>query len=236
MITLAVILRVDIDNPYGWQNFGKKTLNYLRLNWWFPAAKKLGYLKSLDELLDDLEARKIPATLFFTKFTTPKNLEPYKKHEVGAHLISARNYNEFLKELSQISKKLHRKIQGFTKHGSGKQKLCRTHTTKYEPDKYIDWAKKANLEYFLGNSENPEEKPYFAGNVLVYPSAFWIHKNYRADKHTINWLAEESKNRDIIVLLHPYNWATNKQVRKDYEKIITKVSTFKELSSSAFSV
>lgn len=102
---MSVILRIDVDNPYGWQTLGKKILNYLRLNWWFPAVKKFGYLKFLGELLGDLEARKIPAAFFFTRFTTPKNLEPYKKHEVGAHLISARNCKGFLKELNQISEK-----------------------------------------------------------------------------------------------------------------------------------
>ena len=94
---MGVILRVDVDNAYGWQTLEMKTLNYLRLNWWFPAIKKLGYLKFSDELLNDLEARGIPAVFFFTKFTTPKNLESYEKYEVGAHLISARNYKEFLK-------------------------------------------------------------------------------------------------------------------------------------------
>ena len=228
---VAVILRIDVDNPYGWHTQKKKVLNYLRLNWWFPAIKKLGYLKFSDELLNDLEARGIPAAFFFTKFTTPKNLESYEKYEVGAHLISTRNYKEFLKELNQISKKLHRKIQGFTKHGSGKLKLCRTHTPKYEPDKYVYWAQKANLKYFLGNRENPEEKPFFVNGVLVYPSAFWIQKKYRADKYTIDWLAEESKHRDIVVLLHPQSWATNRQVRKDYEKIMDKIDKFTPLEA-----
>jgi len=224
---MGVILRIDVDNPYGWQRFGGKAKNYLRLNWGFPALKKLGYLNSLDKLLNDLEARNISATFFFTKFTTPRNMAKYTKYFVGAHLISTRNYAEFQKELDQISKKLHRKIYGFTKHGSGKLKLCRTHAPRYEPNKYIDWAQKANLQYFLGNGENPEEKPFYIGNVLVYLSAFWIHSNYRAQKYTIDWLAEESKDRDIIVLLHPYNWLTNNQIREDYEKMMDKIDTFK---------
>lgn len=224
---MGVILRIDVDNPYGWQSFGKKTLNYLRLNWGFPAIKKLGFLKFLDILVDDLGERSVQASFFFTTITTPKNLEAYKRHEVGVHLVSAQSFNEFLRELNQISEKTHREIRGFTKHGSGKIKLCRTHAPEYKQEKYIDWAQKANLKYFLGNGENPKEKQFFAGNVLIYPSAFWMSKDRRADKYDVDWLVKETKNRDIVVLLHPYNWATSPQIRKDYEKIMDKIDTFK---------
>ena len=232
-VELGVILRIDVDNPYGWQTGWRKILNYLRLNWWFPAVKSLGYLIFLDELLDDLEARDVPAVFFFTELTVPKNLERYKDYEVGAHIVSAGSYDEFLVELNDISGRLQRRIHGFTKHGSGKLKLSRRHEPLYDLDEYVKWAQKAKLRYFLGNGENPEERPFFVGDVLVYPSAFWINKNYRADKYDLEWLAEESEKRDIIVLLHPYNWATNEQVRNDYEEILSRVDRFVTLRSIA---
>jgi hypothetical protein len=223
---MGVILRIDVDTPYGWQRFVEKAINYLRLNWWFPALTTLGYLHSLDRLLDDLDARNIPAMFFFTRFTTPTNIERYKKYNVGAHIISAQNYTEFQKELEYISNKLHRKISGFTKHGSGKLKLCRTHTPQYELTTYINWAQKAKQQYFLGNGENPEEKGFYVDNVLVYPSAFWINRNYRSQKYTIDWLAEAAKDKTVIVLLHPYNWFINKQIKADYDCLIEKIDNF----------
>jgi len=226
---IGVILRIDVDNTYGWSSFGKKALNYLSLNYWFPPIKKLGYLKFLDALLKDLETRGIPATFFFTKFTTPKNLELYKKYEVGPHVVLAKNYYQFINELNQISKKLDRKFRGFTKHGSGELKLSRRHSPEYTPRKYVEWAQKAKLKYFLGNGENPEQKPYRINNVLVYPSAFWLNEAYRAKKYNIDWLAEESGKRDIVVLFHPYRWTTSPQVRKDYEKMMEKINNFKTL-------
>jgi hypothetical protein len=227
MVCMGVTIRIDVDTPYGWQSLGAKARNYLRLNWWFPAVTKLGYLHSLNILLNDLMARNIPAAFFFTKFTTPTNMEKYTKYFVGAHLISARNYNEFQKEIDQISNGLNRKICGFTKHGSGKLKLCRTHAPQYEQNKYVDWAQKAKLLYFIGNGENPDEMPFYIGTVKVYPSVFWINRYYRDQKYSIEWLAEESTDRDIIVLIHPYYWLTKNQVRKEYEKMIDKIDNFK---------
>lgn len=228
---MGVILRIDVDSPYGWQSFGKKVFNYLRHYYWFPAIKKLGYLESLDKLVNDLEKRNVPAIFFFTVLTIPKNMEPYGTYEVGPHIVSARNYKQFIDELNQISKKLQRKPRGFTKHGSGKLKLSRRHAPEYTPEKYIEWAQKAKLKYFLGNGENPEEKPYKVNDVLVYPSAFWLNEAYRAKRYDINWLAKESNKRDIIVLFHPYEWATNPQVRKDYERMMDKINNFKTLDA-----
>jgi len=82
-------------------------------------------------------------------------------------------------------------------------------------------------EVFPRKQLNPEEKQFSAGKVLICPSAFWITKDCRAGKYDIDWLIKETKNRDIAVLLNPYNWSTNPQIRKDYEKIIDKIDTLK---------
>lgn len=223
---MTVILRVDVDNPYGWNTPLMLMLNYLRTEMSFPRIQKLGYLKHLKSLIKDLNDRGIPATFFLKTITIPKDASILKGHEIGLHVVYALNYNQFLEELRQLSRKIDTKIRGFSKHGSGTQKLTRKHAWQYSPRKYVEWAQRARLEYFSGNRENPLEKPYRTGNVIFFPSAFWLQKSRREERFNIAWLATTSEQRDIVVLLHPFRWGTDRQVREDYELVVSKINSF----------
>ena len=234
---MAILLRVDVDNPYGYKTFREKTLNYLALKYDFPKIDTLGYLRYLKILLKDLEERGITATFFFKTTTIPKtNLrnQILKKHEVGFHAVRTRTFNEFSKDFNKVNIAFKGEVYGMSKHGSGiwvgKEKR---HTREYNVSRCIKYAKKLGLKYFSGNDEDPRMEKTVVNGIIYYPSAFWINKKRRKPQFTIEWLIEESSRKDIVVLLHPYEWATQYQIYRDYEKIVNlgdKFKTFTEVS------
>ena len=87
-----------------------------------------------------------------------------------------------------------------------------------------NYAKQSNLKYFLGNKENPDEREMIKDGILYFPSAFWLNRNYREDKFTIDWLAEESINRDIVVLVHPMDVVAGTELMvREYERMLDRL-------------
>jgi len=227
---MSVILRIDVDESYQ-----SRVLHYARVNQeLFLAVDSLGYLESCKKIVGDLDDRGVKASIFFQPFTVPNKgfaraLED-AGHSVGLHAVHTNNYNNYLKDLRKISKKFDCKIQGFTKHGSGMLKLSRRHDRVYDSKKYIEYAKQSNLAYFLGNGENPAEQWSMVDGILYSPSAFWLNRNYRADKFTVDWLIDESNNRDIVVLIHPEDvTAGTSLIQQEYERVLGGVEKFKTI-------
>lgn len=229
---MSIILRVDVDGAYP-----KAVYNHLRVAWQlFPALDSLGYLENVKKFLNDLDSRDVKATFFFQPSTLPKkNLAKRileKGHSVGLHAVQTQNFEKFSNELSKVSRRFDEKILGFSKHGS-ERKLSRKHDASYVAKKYIHYAKKANLKYFLGNGENPNEGKKIIDGITFFPSAFWLNRNFREDKFSVDWLAEKSANRDIILLLHPHRVIRGMErkniIAKEYEKAISKVDSFKTI-------
>ena len=227
---MPVILRVDVDRAY-W----KGIYNYPRMIYGlFPAIDPLGYLEPCKNLLEDLNSRGVKASFFFQIMTLPKR-EMAKKilragHSVGLHAVETQSFDRFSRELSKISERFEGKIRGFTKHGSGKFKLSRRHDPTYDPQKFVKYAKEANLKYFLGNGENPEEIERVVEDILFFPSAFWLNRNYREDRFTVDWLIDESVNRNIVVLMHPVDVIRGtKLMIREYEKILDGVEIIKPI-------
>ena len=227
---MAIILRIDVDNPYGYHTFWRKVLNYLALNYNFPKIDALGYLSHLNSLLRDLEERDVPATFFF-KTTTIPNIEMRSRilemHEVGFHAVRTRSFQEFLKDFQKVNKAFKGLVSGLSKHGSGEWVGERGHTPEYDPERCIRYAKRLGLKYFSGNGEDPRVEATVVDGIVYYPSAFWISRRRRKPQFTIEWLLEESLRRDIVVLLHPHEWATRSQARRDYERIVSCGEKFK---------
>ena len=224
---MAVLLRIDVDNAYAYL---KRVFNNLRLNYYFPAIEALGYLSYLKRLLSDLEDRGIAATLFFKPSTIPsKRLAQriLKLHAVGFHAVRTSNFEEFLADFKKVNKALSGAVNGLSKHGSGVWRGERGHTWRYDPERCIEYARRLGLKYFSGNGEDPREKPKIINGILYFPSAFWINRRKRASEFTVEWLVEEASSRDIVVLFHPREWATDPQVRRDYEKIVSLGDKFK---------
>ena len=221
---MPTILRIDVDRAYE-----NRILHYARVNQeLFVGIDSLGYLKPCRELVKDLNNRGIKASLFFQPFTVPNKdfaQELMKKgHSIGLHAVHTNDYKDFSRDLTKISKRFEGKVYGFTKHGSGKFKLSRRHDPNYEVEKFIKYARQSNLKYFLGNGENPEEREKIINGVLYFPSAFWLNRNYREDKFTIDWLANESVNRDIVVLVHPMDVVAGTELMvREYERMLDKV-------------
>ena len=220
---MSVILRIDVDGSY--QN---KVLHYARVNQeLFLGVDSLGYLRSCKKVVSDLGDRGIKASIFFQPFTVPnkdfsRSLEE-AGHVVGLHAVHTNTYNNYLKDLRKISKKFNCKIRGFTKHGSGMLKLSRRHDRVYDPKKYVEYARQSNLVYFLGNGENPIEQGSIIDGILYFPSAFWLNRNYREDKFTVDWLINESSDRDIVMLIHPEDITVGTALmRREYEMILEK--------------
>lgn len=221
---MPAILRIDVDRAYE-----NRILHYARVNQeLFFGKDSLGYLKSCKDVIEDLNSRGLKASVFFQPFTVPSKdfaQELMKKgHSVGLHAVHTRDYKDFSRDLNKISRRFDGRVYGFTKHGSGKFKLSRRHDPNYDPNKFIQYAKQSNLKYFLGNGENPEEREKIINGVLYFPSAFWLNRNYREDKFTIDWLTDESVNRNIVVLVHPMDVVSGTELMvREYEKMLDKV-------------
>jgi len=221
---MSVILRIDVDRAYE-----NRILHYMRVNQeLFMGIDSLEYLESCKEVIKDLDDRGIKASIFFQPFTVPNKEFAYELmkdgHSVGLHAVHTKDFKDFTRDLDKISRRFDGKICGFTKHGSGKLKLSRRHDPKYDSEKFIEYAKQSDLRYFLGNKENPEEREKIIDGLLYFPSAFWLNRNYREDKFTIDWLAEESVSRTIVVLMHPEDVVSGTELMvQEYERILNRV-------------
>jgi len=221
---MSVILRIDVDRAYE-----NRILHYMRVNQeLFLGIDSLGYLKSSKEVIKDLNDRGIKASIFFQPFTIPNKEFAHELikdgHSVGLHAVHTEDYGDFSRDLNKISKRFGGKIYGFTKHGSGWLKLSRRHDPNYDAEKFIEYEKKSNLKYFLGNRENSEEREKIIDGILFFPSAFWLNRNYRDDRFTVDWLVDESVNRNIVVLIHPEDVVAGTELmRLEYERILEKV-------------
>ena len=232
---MAIILRIDVDNPYGYQTFLRKALNYLALNYDFPKIERIGYLQYLKQLLEDLEERDVPATFFFKATTIPKKetrLRILKMHEVGFHAVRTESFQEFLKDFQKVNNAFKGLIFGLSKHGSGEWVGERSHTSEYDPERCIQYAKRLGLKYFSGNGEDPRVEAMVVDGIVYYPSAFWVNRRRRKASFTIEWLVDESERRDVVVLLHPYEWAVFNSVKQDYERIISKGNKFRRFTKN----
>ena len=110
-------------------------------------------------------------------------------------------------------------------------KLSRGHDRIYDSKKYVEYAKQSNLTYFLGNGENPAEQWSMVDDILYFPSAFWLNRNYRADKFTVDWLIDECNNRDIVVLIHPEDIISGTRLLiTEYERMLDNVESFKTIT------
>jgi hypothetical protein len=147
-------------------------------------------------------------------------------HQFGLHLENSRFAETFNEELLCLEGMLGRSVTGFSKHGSGRLHLGRHHYAPYEPEKYLPWGKDAGMKYFLGNLENPELRPVQDGELLYYPSAFWLEPHWRDKKRfPLEWLLREAAERDIVMLLHPDNVTSDAEIMREFVVAVEKLET-----------
>ncbi|MGH9598663.1 MAG: hypothetical protein ACRD27_02265 [Terracidiphilus sp.] len=225
---MALIVRIDVDRPYGKQGLVRHTASRIGSDYFLPRMEWLGYLDELKTILRLLNAHGRSAHVFFRKCTYPspavRELMEAGNHRFGLHLENSRSTETFAEELESLRRELGRPVKAFSKHGSGRLHLGRHHFPPYEPDRYLDWARQAGMKVFLGNLEDPQLLPREDGGVLCFPSAFWLEPHWRdTRKFPIEWLLREAVERDVVMLLHPDNVTSSPEIMREFLMAIGKL-------------
>lgn len=227
---MALIVRIDVDRPYGRQPLYRHVMSRVSSDFYLPVIPQCGYLRELKTILRQLGDRAARAHAFFRQCTLPdrETLSLLEKggHVAGLHLEDSRSFESFFAEKEALEKHLGFGIGGFSKHGSGGRKFGRRHYAAYEPEKYSSWAQKAGMKVFMGNLEDPRMEPFQSNGLLTFPSAFWLEPYWRdTSQYPVSWLLEEGPKRDIVLLIHPENVLADAVLTEDFLRLIEKLET-----------
>lgn len=218
---MALIVRIDVDRPYGQQGFVRHVASRVASDYVLPRLEWLRYLDELKTILGILNANGRSAYVFFRKCSYPSSsvheLMAAGNHVYGLHLENSRSEETFREELESLEHNLGFSVPAFSKHGSGVHRYGLHHFAPYEPDRYLSWARRAGLRFFFGNLEDPRLQPVQHDNLLFYPSAFWLEPNWRdKQKFPLEWLLREAKDRDIVLLLHADNVTSDPEIMREF--------------------
>jgi hypothetical protein len=228
---MALILRVDVDRPYGRQPFFRHLLSRLGSDAYVPRVESLGYLKELRVILRMLNQRGVRADVFFRRCTLPSaeilDLIEQGGHEIGLHLENSRSFETFRAEKEMLEAHVGKSVSAVSKHGSGGARYGLHHYAPYEPDRYVEWARQTGMKLFLGNLEDPTLEPTVdAAGFRAFPSAFWLEPAWRdTSVFTTEWLLAEAKARDVVLLLHPENVLAAPPLTEDLRRLVTSLDT-----------
>ncbi len=228
---MALLIRIDVDRPYGKHPLPRHLLSRLGSDAWFPRIAAFGYLRELMDLLRILDEYKARAYVFFRRCTLPSKpimrLLQQGRHEIGLHLEDSRSFATFAKEKLNLEKHVGYTIRAVSKHGSGGARYGWHHYAPYEPDRYMQWARRSSMRLFLGNLENPSLRPSSQdGGLVAYPSAFWLEPNWRdVERFPVEWLLAEGKKSDVVLLVHPENVLESPGLTQDFRRILASVKT-----------
>jgi hypothetical protein len=156
---MALIVRIDVDRPYGKHPLSRHIISRLSSDFYFPKVPAFGYLSELATVLDLLNQQQQKCYAFFRRCTLPSKaimtLLDAGGHQLGLHLENSRSYESFAEEKAIIERHTGRKVSAFSKHGSRGSRYGFHHYAPYEAEKYIEWGQRAQMELFLGNLEDP---------------------------------------------------------------------------------
>jgi hypothetical protein len=223
---MPIILRVDVDKPFGHSNLINKVKSKLSEDYWFPnfLPFKRNYLYHLEDFISVCNRENVRGLFYFRICTTPNEI--IKKllidggHKVGMHAENTRDYSTFTNELSNLTKLSSLTFDTFTKHGSGSLKLGKHHYAPYEPDKYREWAPKSNIQFPFGNEICAAAVDFTAIDGF-FPKMFWLEREYRdSNIFEIKDLIEIAKTSVVPVLIHPCNFVSSSVVRNDFMDLI----------------
>jgi hypothetical protein len=223
---MALIIRIDVDRPYGRRPLARHLLSRLSSDLYFPKLAAFGYLGELQTMLGWLNEAQARAYVFFRRCTLPSlcilDLLNTGHHQIGLHLENSRSFDTFLDEAQMVERNVGQKVLAVSKHGSGGAKFGFHHYPPYEPEKYVEWARKSSMRLFLGNLEDPtlDSEPGDS-DLLVFPSAFWLEPHWRdTQRFTVDWLLDRAQRQDIVLLVHPENVLADPQLVADFKKLI----------------
>jgi peptidoglycan/xylan/chitin deacetylase (PgdA/CDA1 family) len=228
---MALILRIDVDRPYGKEPLIRHVLSRVASDLYMPRVGRFGYLKEVELLLGMLEKYEARAYLFFRRCTLPTatilRVIDHAGHEIGLHLENSRSFDTFLDEKRALESHINAPVTAFSKHGSGGAKYGLRHYAPYEPERYVGWARQAGMTLFLGNLEDPTlDASVDDAGVRVYPSAFWLEPAWRnTDTFTIDWLLGHARTRDVVLLMHPENVLADPILVNDLDRLLRNLET-----------
>ena len=228
---MPLIIRIDVDRPYGRRPIARHLLSRLSSDLYFPRIEQLGYLKELQTIIRTLNDIGAKSHIFFRGCTLPSkrilSLIGEGNHEIGLHLENSRSFETFSREKMILERHIGAQVTTFSKHGSGGSKYGFHHHAPYEPELYLDWAKRSGFKLFLGNLEDPSIRPSIDSNGLnVFPSAFWLETAWRDTKlYPVDWLIKEAERNDIVLLIHPENVLADSVLTKDFLRIINSIQS-----------
>jgi hypothetical protein len=223
---MALIIRIDVDRPYGYRPLARHVLSRVSSDFYFPRVNGFGFLSELNTMLGWLNESGARAHVYFRRCTLPSQstlgLLDAGKHEVGLHLENSRTFDTFAEEKGILERHFGKPIKTVSKHGSGGAKYGFHHYAPYEPEKYIEWAQKASMQLFLGNLEDPTlQAKTMSNGLMVFPSAFWLEPHWRdQQKFSVQWLLDSARERDIVMLVHPENVLADPQLVADFKRLI----------------
>jgi len=224
--SMGIILRVDVDKPYGNSNLLRKISSKLEEDYVsFRILNSKKYLTHLIGFLEFCNENKVPSILYFRHCTIPNkkvyDLIKIGGHKIGFHAENTRSFETFDSELSLFREKVKpEKVASFSKHGSGSLKLGKYHYPPFEPQKYLDWSKRLAIEFISGNDIAEKKEDLFATNNY-FSRIFWMEREYRSkDFFDLKMVVEAAKENDIVVLIHPCNFDSTKAVFDDFNELI----------------
>lgn len=223
---MALILRVDVDKPYGRAGLFRKVISKLAEDYWFPdKVQALGYLSHLADFLQFCNSENISGFIYHRICTSPddkiKKLLQQGGHKIGLHAENTRSFELFSQELENCKKQATPLVvNSFTKHGSGELKLGRHHYPPYEPEKYKEWAAKTGIPFYFGNGICSSEAELYEKEGF-FANMFWIEREYRhPDFFDFSKLIAAAKKQDIPVLIHPSNYNASPIVAEDFKLLV----------------
>ena len=228
---MALIIRIDIDRPYGKSPLLRHMFSRLGSDLYFPKVESFGYLKELRRILQMLNERNAKAYIFFRRCTLPSKsiLELISEggHEVGLHLENSRSFASFISEKKMLERHIGKSVFAVSKHGSGGAKYGLHHYAPYEPDSYVEWARQCGMKLFLGNLEDPSiGSSVDETGFHVYPSAFWLEPAWRnTEIFTIDWLVSQENLTDTVLLIHPENVLADPALSEEFKRLLTSLDT-----------
>jgi hypothetical protein len=222
---MSLILRVDVDKPYGRHNIIRKIASKLKEDFLTKLTIKWGYLSHLNQFLRFCNQKNVSGHFYFRLCTAPDrkilSLMKQGNHVIGLHLENSRNIGTVKQELEEFQKFFNEySVNTFSKHGSGTYKLGKNHYPPYEPWKYKKWAEELGIRFHSGNGIAEKEEDLHSVDGY-FENLFWLEPDYRNPNFCrIDDLIEVAKNHDVVILIHPSNFVADQNTRTDFEKLV----------------
>ncbi len=236
---MSLILRVDVDKPYGNSNLLSKITSKVSENYFpIPIFRSFKYLSHLNEFLEYCNTQHVPAHVYHRICTVPnkRTMELLEAggHKLGLHAENTLSFETFSKELMSFKEKVQPSTVGsYTKHGSGIIKLGKHHYPPYEPDKYKDWYEKTGTAIYFGNGIIRSKDDIYCENGF-FPNMFWLERDYRdSGFNELQDLLDAARSKDVVALIHPCNYQRVKDVSNDF-KLLVKLSKEQNINWKIF--